>query len=187
LVNVAALLLADGLIFWSLMRMRVFAVKLYLSHTFIYNSFTVLLVGLYFIIVGVLARVTLQAKAGWNLPLAALIVLVAIVGLSVIFLSDRLRIRRKRLISRHFRRPLFDYQKVWSSFTEKTASVTRASELCNALVRMVSETLEVLSVTIWLFDEQQERLAFCGSTMFSEEQAASLGFASGSGQRYNRR
>lgn len=182
LVNVAALLLANGLIFWSLMRMRVFAVKLYLSHTFIYNSFTVLLVGLYFIIVGVLARVTIQAKAGWNLPLAALIVLVAIVGLSVIFLSDRLRIRRKRLISRHFRRPLFDYQKVWSSFTEKTASVTRASELCNALVRMVSETLEVLSVTIWLFDEQQEQLAFCGSTMFSEEQAASLGFASGSGQ-----
>jgi putative PEP-CTERM system histidine kinase len=182
LVNVAALLLADGLIFWSLLRMRVFAVKLYLSHTFIYNSFTVLLVGLYFIIVGVVARVTLHAKAAWNLPLTALIVLVAIIGLSVIFLSDRLRIRRKRFISRHFRRPLFDYQKVWSSFTEKTASVTRASELCNPLVRMVSETLEVLSVTIWLFDEQQERLAACGSTMFSEEQAASLGFASGSGQ-----
>lgn len=46
-----------------------------------------------------------------------------------------------------------------------------------ALARMVSETFGVPSVTIWLLDETQERLALGGSTVFSEAQARGLTIA----------
>jgi putative PEP-CTERM system histidine kinase len=44
------------------------------------------------------------------------------------------------------------------------------SGLCVAAAKLISETLNVLSVTIWLFDEQ-ERLAFAASTWRSEREA----------------
>ena len=39
---------------------------------------------------------------------------------------------------------------------------------------MVSETLEILSVSIWLVDEKQERLSFGGSTVFTDAQVEEL-------------
>ncbi len=90
------------------------------------------------------------------------------IGMAVILLSDRLRMKRKRFISRHFKRPQYDYQKIWEGFTTRTTSVTQTRDLCNIIVRMVSETLEILSVSIWLVDEKQERLSFGGSTVFTD-------------------
>jgi putative PEP-CTERM system histidine kinase len=101
---------------------------------------------------------------------------IAVIGIAALFLSDRLRLKRKRFISRHFKRPQYDYQKIWASFTEKTASVTQTRDLCNAIVTMVSETMEILAVSIWLVDEKQERLSFGGSTVFTDAQAENLKF-----------
>jgi hypothetical protein len=75
-----------------------------------------------------------------------------------------LRLQRKRFISRHFKRPRYDYPRVWARFTEETASLTSISGLCNNIVRMVSKTLEALSVSIWLWDEREEVLSLGGST-----------------------
>jgi len=82
--------------------------------------------------------------------------------------------KRKRFISRHFKRPLYDYQKIWEGFTTRTTSVTQMKDLCNIIVQMVSETLEILSVSIWLVDEKQERLSFGGSTVFTAAQVEEL-------------
>ena len=137
--------------------------------------------GVYFILVGVMARLVYAWKGAAGIPLLAFLLCVAIVGLSVLFMSDRLRVRRKRFISRHFKRPIYDYQRVWSDFTQKTAALTRTQELCSILVRIVSETLEALSVTIWLVDEQSERLNFSGSTVFTEADANNLALTGKSG------
>jgi hypothetical protein len=56
-VNMAALLMANLLMARSLARTRLFKFDFYLSHTVLYNSVTVLLVGIYFISVGVVAKV----------------------------------------------------------------------------------------------------------------------------------
>ena len=90
--------------------------------------------------------------------LAALLVFAAMVVLALFLLSDRLRLRQKRFISRHFKRPRYDYPRVWARFTETTASLSDMPTLCGNIVRMVSETLESLSVSIWLLDEQEDRL-----------------------------
>ena len=180
-VQVAVLILADLLVLVSLSRVRVLRFDFYVSRTVIYNSFSLLLVGLYFIIVGVMARVLYVWKGEAVVPFLAFLLLAAIVGLSLFFMSDHMRLRRKRFISKHFRRPIYDYQKVWNEFTQKTAAVTQTRELGSMLSRMVSQTLEVLSVTIWLFDEQTERLTFSGSTIFSEAEANNLKLAGESG------
>lgn len=182
-LDLGALLVGDLLILRSLFRGKPLNVSVQLSHAFLYNSFTVLVVGVYFISVGVLAWLSVRFEWLRNIHIAIFLVFLAMIGMAVILLSDRLRMKRKRFISRHFKRPQYDYQKIWEGFTTRTTSVTQTRDLCNIIVRMVSETLEILSVSIWLVDEKQERLSFGGSTVFTDEQVAELKlFGQGGGE-----
>ncbi|HPQ44597.1 MAG TPA: PEP-CTERM system histidine kinase PrsK [Syntrophales bacterium] len=178
LVNNGALIIACILISRSLFRTRTYNVDFYPSQSFLYNSVTVLLVGAYLLIVGILAKFALYFNEGEHIPLRAFFVLAALIGLFVLFLSDRLRKRIKRFISRHFNRPLYDYRKEWMNFTESTGTVTDVRELCSVVTAMISKTFETLSVSIWIFDEAEETLGLCGSTDFSggeSDKTASLG------------
>ena len=169
IVKLGAILVADVLILRSLFRGKPLNVSVHLSHQFLYGSFTVLIVGVFFICLGILAWVSIHFAWIGNIHVAIFIMLVAIMGAAALLLSDRFRMQRKRFISRHFKRPQYDYQKIWENFTQRTASVTQIRDLCNIIVKMVSETLEILSVSIWLADEKQERLSFGGSTVFTDK------------------
>jgi putative PEP-CTERM system histidine kinase len=166
-VNMGALLIGEILIGRSLGRAKLLHFDFYPSHSVLYNSLTALLVGIYFISVGVVARTFFYLRGSLEPVVTTFFVLVAILGLAIFFFSDHLRLQRKRFVSRHFKRPRYDYPRVWASFTERTASLTSVSGLCSNVVRMVSETLEVLSVSIWLWDEQEEVLSLGGSTALS--------------------
>ena len=175
-LDFGVLLMGDILILISLFRGKPLSVSVHLSHQFLYNSFTTLVVGIYFISVGLFSWVSLRFEWITNINFIIFIIFIAVIGLAAILLSDRLRMKRKRFISRHFNRPRYDYQNIWEDFTKRTTSVTQTGQLCNIIVRMVSETVEILSVSIWLIDEKQERLSFGGSTVFTAAQAEELYF-----------
>jgi putative PEP-CTERM system histidine kinase len=175
-INAVGLILASSLILISMSRARGLRTEIYLSQTVLHNSLTVLLVGLYFLAVGVLAKAFryIGLNGGFSLPLGALFIFVALLGLMIFLLSDRLRQRMKLSISRHFRRPHYDYRKTWMDFTQRTASLVQVNDLCGTIVKMVSQMLDLLSVSIWLLDESQAGLKLCGSTVFSENQATNI-------------
>jgi putative PEP-CTERM system histidine kinase len=50
-------------------------------------------------------------------------------------------------------------------------------DLCAAVSKMIAKTLNVLSVTIWLLDENQEGLVMGGSTVFSEARFQNMDLA----------
>jgi len=168
IINAGVLILASALIFRSLIRVRSLNLDFYLSHTFLYNSFTVLIVGIYLLAVGVLVKLIHYLNLGTSLYLTAFFVFLALLGLSIVLLSDRLRHQMRRLIAIHLRRPQFDYQKEWMKFTEETSTITDVKGLCMTVSGMISNVLEVLSVTVWLLDESRSRLRPGGSTVFSE-------------------
>jgi hypothetical protein len=53
------------------------------------------------------------------------------------------------------------------------------SALCTAAVRLISNTFNVLSVTIWLYDESKDCLVFAASTSKSEHDLREATFSSG--------
>ena len=173
-VNIGALLIANIFIFRSLFRGKPMNINIHLSHQFLYTSFTLLIVGTYFISLGIIAWISLHFEWLRNINLAIFLAFVIIIVLATFLLSDRLRIKRKRFISRHLKRPQYDYQKIWEDFTERTASVTKANELCDIIVKMVSDTMEILSVSIWIVDEKQEQLSFGGSTVYTAAQVGKM-------------
>ncbi len=173
-VNLGALLVADLFILRALFRGRPMSVGVQLSHQFLYTSFTILIVGAYFIALGVIAWISIRFEWLRNINLIIFLIFLTIIGLAAVLLSDRLRMKRKRFISRHLKRPYYDYQKIWENFTERTTSVTNTGDLCRIIVTMVSETMEILSVSIWLTDEKLERLTFGASTVFTAKQVDEL-------------
>lgn len=170
-LNSAALLAACGLLLRSLLRTGHFDVDIYPSRSLLQNSLTALLAGIYLFVIGIFANVVASLGGDNAFALKAFFVLVALVLLTVLLLSDRIRLRAARFVSRHFQRPQYDYRAVWRKFTEGTASCVGQSEFCEAAVRLTAEVFNVLSVTIWLVDEKQERLNCVASTFLSETDA----------------
>ena len=87
----------------------------------------------------------------------AFVVLLGMAGLAVLLLSDRLRQRIHGFVARHFARAQHDSVRIWTEFSRRLANVKDQAGLCAASARLISETFEVLSVTIWLLDEQKEQ------------------------------
>jgi putative PEP-CTERM system histidine kinase len=165
--NSAALLAANLLFGLSLYRARSLNLDVYLSTATIQTSFTILLAGIYLLAVGMLAQLARYSAPDRPLPLDAFVVFLSLTALAVLLLSDRLRRRLRLFVSRHFHRPLYDYRSVWMKLTARTMSLVDVNELSTAGSRMVSECLEVLSVSVWLVDESQRRLTLAGSTALS--------------------
>ncbi len=167
IVNSGSLIIANILILRSLFRLKMLSIEIYPSQAVIYSSITIILVGIYFIVVGILVNLFKYLGISQALALRVFLIFLAFLGLFVLLLSDRVRHKIRYFISIHLKRPKYDYRKEWMKFTEQTSMITDIGELCMKVARMISDTLEVLSVTVWLFDETNYRLKPAGSTVFS--------------------
>lgn len=163
-INGVALIAANLLLAVSLLRGSLLNADLYLSTTTIQNSLTLILVGIYLIAVGVLARVARYFSPSDSLPLDGFVVFVALTVLAVLLLSNRLRRKLRLFVSKHFRRPVYDYRQVWMELTQRTASLVDVNELGAVASRIVSDSLEILSVSVWVIDDNRRRLTLVGST-----------------------
>lgn len=160
----SALLIGCGLIVVGYLRSGIADIDVYPSQAVLQGSITMLIVGGYLFVVGVLAQVVAAMGGVRHFQAQAFLVLLALAGLALLLLSDRFRQGRRRFVSRHFRRPQHDFRKVWTLFTERTARQFDESGLCTAVARLICETFDLLSVTVWLAKEGQEYLTISAST-----------------------
>jgi putative PEP-CTERM system histidine kinase len=168
------LLLGCGMILRSLLRKPV-EVQVYPPFALLENSLIVLLAGVYLMVVGVFAKFVEWIGVDTSFQAKTFIIMVVLVGLTVVWLSDRVRLYARRFVSRYLQRPLYDYRAVWRSFTEAIASRVTQEELCEAAAKQVAEIFQALSVSIWLVDEKRENLFFSASTSLLAAAGRELG------------
>jgi putative PEP-CTERM system histidine kinase len=173
-LNSVGLWLGCALIAAAFLRASPFKVDVYPSPLVLQKSLTLILAGIYLVIVGVLAKGISLWGGSVAFELKAFLILISLVLLTALSLSERLRWRLEQLVSRHFQRPLYDYRLVWRTFTEGTARRLELSDLCGAIARLVSQIFHAQSVSIWLADEGQQRLVFATSTSLSADKASLL-------------
>lgn len=171
LTDSVVVILACLLLAFSLYRSKFAHIDIYPSATALHKSLSVLLAGAYLVIVGLLARLVTALGGGESFPSATLFVLVALVGLGVLSFSDRARQAIRRFVSRHFQRPFHDYRRVWSAFTQRTTAVLDRQAFAREVARLISDTFEVLSVTLWLADSTTGRLTVTASTSLEAARA----------------
>lgn len=163
-IDAGALLVGCVLIAIAYLRSGWSDVEVYPSRAVLQSSVTIAVAGIYLFVVGVLAQIVATLGEARYFQVQVLVVLVGISGLATLLLSDRLRERLQRFISRHFKRPAHDSQKVWSLVTERLARLGDETGVAMGGAKLVSETFNVLSVTVWLWEEHQQRLVLAAST-----------------------
>ena len=139
-------------------------IDVYPSAALLRSSLTVMVVGGYLFLVGVLAQVVTRVGGAEIFQFQAVVVLIGIAGLAVLMLSDRTRQMTQAFIGRHFRKAQHDSVQIWASFSEGLAAVRDEAGVCAVSTKLISETLEVLSVSTWLFNEENGSLAIRAST-----------------------
>ncbi|HVU36569.1 MAG TPA: XrtA/PEP-CTERM system histidine kinase PrsK [Opitutaceae bacterium] len=174
-LNAAAIAISVVLMLQALTRSKDFEMDVYPSESILQGSVTALVAGVYLLLVGLFAKIVARFGGDSAFALKAFIVLVALVLLAVLLQSDRVRLRVRLFISRHFQRPLYDYRTVWRKFTEGTASRVEQTDLCRTLVRLIADMFAALSVTIWLIDEQSERVTLAASTSVTDAKVQETG------------
>ncbi len=172
-VDTVALLVGCVLVVKGFIRSGFGKIDVYPSHAALRTSLTFVLAGAYLFIVGVLAQVVARTGKAGAFQLQALVVLLAFALLAMLLLSNRIRQRIHCIVSRHFKRPEYDFRQIWTRVTKSMSDVFDQSGLCAAAAKLISETFNVLSVSIWLLDEQ-DRLAFAASTSKSEREATEV-------------
>jgi putative PEP-CTERM system histidine kinase len=133
-------------------------IDVYPSRAVLRSSLTALIGGGYLFIVGVLANVARHFGGAESFQLVSFVVLLGMAGLAVLLLSDRLRQRIRSFVGRHFTRAQHDSVQIWTDLSRRLGNVKDQAGLCAASARLISETFEVLSVSIWLMDDQREQL-----------------------------
>jgi len=139
-------------------------IDVYPSRAVVRSSLTVLIVGGYLVVVGVLAQIVRRFGGAESFQFQVLVVLAGLAGLAVLLLSDRLRQRVQGFVGRHFGKAQHDSVRIWTAFSRRLANVQDPAGLCAASARLISESFDVLSVTVWLLDEQKQQLIVGAST-----------------------
>jgi putative PEP-CTERM system histidine kinase len=171
-LNATALILSAALIGWSFVRSGRSEPDVYPSQSLLQGSLTILLAGVYLVLVGIFAKVTTYFGGDETFPLQAFLVLVSLVVLAGLLQSDRVRLHLRRYISRNFQRPIHDYRVVWQKFTHATGAFVDPGDLCRAVVRMTADIFQSLSVTIWLVNDKKDALTVAASTSVSDSARA---------------
>jgi putative PEP-CTERM system histidine kinase len=143
----------------------------YPSRAVLRSSLTVLIVGGYLVIVGILAQVVRRFGGAQSFQVEAFVVLLGMAGLGVLLLSDRFRQRMQTFVARHFRRAQHDSVRTWTLLSQRLARVKDETGLCAVSARLVSETLDVLSATVWLLNEEKGQLGPGASTARQSSEA----------------
>jgi putative PEP-CTERM system histidine kinase len=171
-VDSAALLIGCALMVVAFLRSGFGEIDVYPSHAALRTSITFVLAGGYLVVVGLLAQVVARTGNAEAFDLQALVVLLAFAGLAIALLSNRLKQNIRSLVSRHFKRPQYDFRQIWTRVTHSMSSAFGQPALCEAAAKLISETFSVLSVSIWLLEE--DRLVFGASTSTSASEASAV-------------
>jgi putative PEP-CTERM system histidine kinase len=167
-LNSGAMLVASVLLVGSFIRAGDYDVDVYPSKYVLQNSLTVLLAGVYLVLVGALAKVAAYLGGDAGFALKAFLALISIVAFALLLQSDRARLQLNRFVSRNFHRPVYDYRTTWRQFTEEATARVELTDLCRSLAKLIADTFQALSVAIWLVDERRETINLVASTFLSE-------------------
>jgi putative PEP-CTERM system histidine kinase len=124
----------------------------------VYNSVTLVLVGVYLLGVGLAAQAVKSLGGDNSAYWGTLLVVVSVIALAIVLLSYDVRTRAKVFINRHFFKYKYDYRKEWMDLTERLSAKPTADAIASALCAMFFETFWIKDTHLWLTDEREREL-----------------------------
>jgi putative PEP-CTERM system histidine kinase len=148
-----ALIVANGLITYSVLRNKIIDGDIYVSRKIIYSSFSLIAIGLYSIIVALSAQLLKSLEVHKSLKPDILLIFLAILAMVIAFYKESFRRKIKAFINKNFRKSKYVYQDEWMLFSTELSKKMSTKEICGAFLKALSERVFVKCASIWLVDE----------------------------------
>jgi putative PEP-CTERM system histidine kinase len=158
IMDIAAAFSAASMMAVSLYRSRGSVYQIHLSPTAYRYSLSLLLIGSYLLVVGLLANFIHSVEGLLHLPAMVIFLFLSFVLLGIAFFSDRIRLKIKTFAARHLSKSRHDYRFLWDEFTRKTLTIFDRDQLCTQCIVFIADVFDCLSVTLWLRDSDAGRL-----------------------------
>jgi len=131
------------------LRVKDFAVKVHVKRQVLYTSATLIIVGVYLLVIGLFTK--LFMALGFNVRnfLAFLAAFAVFFGFLVIIFSPILKQRLKSFVDRSFTRS-YDYRREWFNLSEQTGTILDLEDLLIKVKSLVKEIMHVESAEIVL-------------------------------------
>ncbi|PID58302.1 PEP-CTERM system histidine kinase PrsK [candidate division KSB3 bacterium] len=156
------------LIAFSLARHRLMDTDVFISRQVVYNSFVLFVVGAYLFTtacIGYLIKFHVIDQEVTQFLVAEVFMYVALIGLSLLLLSENIRHRVELYIGKHFYKHKYEYDEVWIAFTNRITSNISLSTLLPQLASSISEIVNTDRVYIFLYDEKNQHFRLTESTI----------------------
>lgn len=128
-----------------------------LSQQTLTGSVSVLIIGLYLLLVGLIGAWLRHLERPLGDELSIVVVLGALAVLIVIGSSKTTRNEIKRFVARHFARSRYDYRTEWLRVTEWFQAATTREAILDCLHDLLVKTFATTSITIWARREADHR------------------------------
>ncbi len=135
----------------AILKYRLWDVDTAINRSLIYMGVSVVLIALYFLIVGLLGwGFGLVAKPASHLP-------VLVFTLTVAIISEPLRHFIKRLVDHNFNREAYEYGQTLSTFSRELSTIHYLNELTQGLCETVSKALDIQNIAVMLQDRNDSK------------------------------
>ncbi len=148
------MLISVGMMAFFIIRHRLLDVDIFISRYIVYNSLTILIVGLYFLGIGLLAQGIKYFGIPFSEFFTTVFVFISILALIILFFTTGLRRKVQLFINRHFFKHKYEFRDKWMETIDKISSRKTTEETCKTLVEMISETMGARNVCLWLYNQQ---------------------------------
>lgn len=159
------------MILFAVVRHRLLNVDIFVSRYVIYKSVSLLAVGAYLSIVGIMVIGVQNFGDGKYAHLIPLFVFAALLGIGILLLSEGLRRNMQAFVNVNFFRNKYDYRVKWQEFTATVGTKLSLTDLLPSLVSWVSETVGNNDAAIWLLDQERNRYYLASRRHFASAPA----------------
>ena len=164
-VTSIVILISTIITMFAVVRSNLLNVNIFVSRYIIYNSFTVLFAGAYLLVVGIVAQGIKMTGGTYDTFWSVLFTFTAILSLVVAVLSTGFRRRLQLFITRHFYRHKYEFRDKWMETIEKIGLSNDLSQIEDSLIEMISETMAVREVFLWIYEPVHREYSLVKSTI----------------------
>ena len=151
-VSASVVILSSFLIMISIFRQTFPKEEISISRGIFYRSFTLLIVGIYLLGLGVIGAGMKYLGENFGRNLSIVIVFGGAIALITVLFSETLRRRVKVFIDKNFYKDKYDYRSQWLQFTQRISYTKSFDELLSAILDGVASAIGSKTKSLWLYD-----------------------------------